>query len=62
VGDGDINAQIAQVAQNAEIALDAVSALPSHVVRTVVYVSVTTGLCPLLLDEQADTVDEEDTD
>lgn len=39
VGDGDINAQIDQVAQNAEIALDAVGALPSHVVRTLVYVA-----------------------
>jgi enamine deaminase RidA (YjgF/YER057c/UK114 family) len=38
VGEGDINAQIDQVAENAVIALAAVDALPSHVVRTVVYV------------------------
>jgi enamine deaminase RidA (YjgF/YER057c/UK114 family) len=38
VGEGDINAQIAQIAKNAVIALAAVGAQPSHVVRTVVYV------------------------
>jgi len=38
VGEGDINAQIDQVAANAVIALAAVGAEPSHVVRTVVYV------------------------
>jgi enamine deaminase RidA (YjgF/YER057c/UK114 family) len=38
VGEGDINAQVDQVAENAVIALDAVGARPSHVVRTVVYV------------------------
>ena len=38
VGEGDINAQIDQVAENAVIVLAAVGARPSHVVRTVVYV------------------------
>jgi enamine deaminase RidA (YjgF/YER057c/UK114 family) len=38
VGEGDINAQIDQVAKNAVIALAAVDATPSHVVRTVIYV------------------------
>jgi enamine deaminase RidA (YjgF/YER057c/UK114 family) len=38
VGKEDINAQIDQVAANAAIALAAVGAQPSHVVRTVVYV------------------------
>jgi enamine deaminase RidA (YjgF/YER057c/UK114 family) len=38
VGEHDINAQIDQVAQNAEIALAAAGALPNDVVRTVVYV------------------------
>lgn len=38
VGEGDINAQIDQVAENAVIALAAVDATPSHVVRTVIYV------------------------
>ena len=38
VGDGDINAQIDQVVMNAMIALSAVGAKPSDVVRTVIYV------------------------
>jgi len=38
VGEGDLNAQIDQVAENAVIALAAVGARASHVVRTVVYV------------------------
>lgn len=38
VGDSDINAQIDQVVANAMIALGAVGAGPSDVVRTVVYV------------------------
>ena len=38
VGDGDINAQIDQVVANAMVALGAVGAGPSDVVRTVVYV------------------------
>jgi enamine deaminase RidA (YjgF/YER057c/UK114 family) len=38
VGEGDINAQIDQVVTNAMIALDAVGAAPSDVVRTVIYV------------------------
>jgi enamine deaminase RidA (YjgF/YER057c/UK114 family) len=38
VGEGDINAQIDQVAANALIALAAVGAQPNQVVRTVVYV------------------------
>ncbi len=38
VGEGDINAQLDQVAENALIALAAVGARPSDVVRTVVYV------------------------
>lgn len=38
VGEGDIDAQIDQIAENAVIALAAVGAQPSHVVRTVVYV------------------------
>lgn len=38
VGDDDINAQIDQVVTNAMIALGAVGAEPSDVVRTVVYV------------------------
>jgi enamine deaminase RidA (YjgF/YER057c/UK114 family) len=38
VGEGDMNAQIDQIAKNAVIALAAVGAQPSHVVRTVVYV------------------------
>jgi enamine deaminase RidA (YjgF/YER057c/UK114 family) len=39
VGKDDINAQIDQVAENAAIALAAVGAQPSDVVRTVVYVA-----------------------
>jgi enamine deaminase RidA (YjgF/YER057c/UK114 family) len=38
VGDGDLNAQIDQVAANAMTALTAVGAQPSQVVRTVIYV------------------------
>jgi enamine deaminase RidA (YjgF/YER057c/UK114 family) len=38
VGEGDLNAQIDQIAENAMIALTAVGARPSDVVRTVVYV------------------------
>lgn len=38
VGDDDINAQIDQVVTNAMIALGAVGAEPSDVVRTVIYV------------------------
>src|SRR5436309_6566188 len=38
VGEGDINAQIDQVAENAVIALAAAGAEPAQVVRTVVYV------------------------
>ncbi|MCS7476830.1 RidA family protein [Umezawaea endophytica] len=38
VGEGDINAQIDQVVANAMIALGAVGAEPSDVVRTVIYV------------------------
>ena len=38
VGKDDLDAQIDQVAENAAVALAAVGAQPSHVVRTVVYV------------------------
>lgn len=38
VGAGDLDAQVDQVAANALIALDAVGARPSDVVRTVIYV------------------------
>lgn len=38
VGEGDIDAQIDQIAENAVTALAAVDATPSQVVRTVVYV------------------------
>jgi enamine deaminase RidA (YjgF/YER057c/UK114 family) len=38
VGDGDVDAQIEQVAANAVTALAAVGAQPSDVVRTVIYV------------------------
>ncbi|HEX3788152.1 MAG TPA: RidA family protein [Pseudonocardiaceae bacterium] len=38
VGDGDLNAQIDQVAANALVALHAVGARPEHVVRSVIYV------------------------
>lgn len=38
VGDGDINAQIDQVVANSMIALGAVGAEPSDVVRSVIYV------------------------
>jgi enamine deaminase RidA (YjgF/YER057c/UK114 family) len=38
VGDGDIDAQIDQVVENASIALTAVGATPGDVVRTVIYV------------------------
>ncbi|OLF10401.1 RidA family protein [Actinophytocola xanthii] len=38
IGEGDLNVQIDQIAKNAVIALAAVGAQPSHVVRTVVYV------------------------
>jgi enamine deaminase RidA (YjgF/YER057c/UK114 family) len=38
VGEGDLGAQIDQVAANAVVALAAVDAAPSDVVRTVVYV------------------------
>jgi enamine deaminase RidA (YjgF/YER057c/UK114 family) len=38
VGEGDLNAQIDQLAENAVIALAAVDATPNQVVRTVIYV------------------------
>lgn len=38
VGDGDLDAQIDQIATNAMTALTAVGAQPSQVVRTVIYV------------------------
>jgi enamine deaminase RidA (YjgF/YER057c/UK114 family) len=38
VGPGSLDAQIDQVAANALIALEAVDALPEHVVRSVIYV------------------------
>jgi enamine deaminase RidA (YjgF/YER057c/UK114 family) len=38
VGDGDLNAQVDQVAANAMTALAAVGAQPDQVVRTVIYV------------------------
>jgi len=38
VGDGDLNAQIDQIAANAMTALTAVGATPDQVVRTVIYV------------------------
>ena len=38
VGEGDINTQIDQVVANSVIALDAIGAKPSDVVRTTVYV------------------------
>jgi len=38
VGQGDVEAQVDQVAANAATALAAAGALPEHVVRTVIYV------------------------
>ena len=39
VGDGDVLAQVDQVAANAFVALAAVGAAPEHVVRAVIYVA-----------------------